>query len=61
MLFQTGEKPNVEKAVYKMGVVGKTGAGAYIGAGVYVATGELLPRVPHRAPLTFYLYLKFNI
>ena len=44
-----------------MGVVGRTGAVAYIGARVYVTTGERLPQVPHWAPLTFYLYLKFNI
>ena len=33
MLFQTGEKPKAKKAVSKMGVVGRTGAGAYVGAG----------------------------
>ena len=33
MHFQTREKPKAEKAVSKMGVVKRTGAGAYVGAG----------------------------
>ena len=58
MLFQTGDKPKAEKAVSKMGAVKRTGAGAYVGAGAYIGTGEWFQRVPHRTPLTFYLYLK---